>query len=127
VRVLITNAYQLRRFQVLGGPSWIDSDGYDIEANANTGGGITKGQTWEMLKSLLQDRFKLKIHFETRELPAFVLEAAKSGPKLQSPKEGSCATPDPNTPGTRTSSPLAARLQYQLAGQVLGWLEVIFQ
>ena len=105
VRLLIGNAYQLRRFQILGGPSWIDSDGYDIEAKANIGDAVTARQTWEMLQSLLQDRFKLKVHFETRETPVYVLETAKNGLKLQSPKEGSCATPDPNTPGTGASSP----------------------
>lgn len=93
VRLLIQNAYQLRRFEVLGGPSWIDSEGYDIDARPAAGGEITRAQTWEMLQSLLEERFALRTHLETRELPLYVLEVEKSGPKLPVPKEGACTPP----------------------------------
>jgi uncharacterized protein (TIGR03435 family) len=63
-----------------------------------------------MLQSLLEDRFKLKVHRETKELPAYTLTAAKSGFKLPPPKEGDClgANPDGLTsysPGTRMAPP----------------------
>jgi uncharacterized protein (TIGR03435 family) len=47
-----------------------------------------------MLQSLLEDRFQLKYHRETRELPVYALAVAKSGPKLPAPKEGGCVKPD---------------------------------
>ncbi len=98
VRLLIQNAYQLRGFQILGGPTWAGSDGYDIEAAPTPGNAVTVRQTWEMVKSLLQDRFKLKTHFETREMPVYVLEIAKNGPTLPSHKEGTCASPGSSVP-----------------------------
>src|SRR5215475_10803605 len=93
VRLLIQNAYQLRGFQVLGGPNWIDSDGYDIDARPTPEVEITKAQTWKMLQSLLEERFALRTHLETRELPLYLLEVEKSGAKLPVPKEGACTPP----------------------------------
>jgi bla regulator protein BlaR1 len=45
-----------------------------------------------MLQALLEDRFKLKVHRETREAPVYVLTVAKSGSKLEPFKEGSCVS-----------------------------------
>jgi uncharacterized protein (TIGR03435 family) len=94
---IIRNAYNsIRPFVLQGGPDWIDSDRYDIEAKAE--GNPTEPQMMLMLQSLLADRFKLKVHLETRELPAYALTVAKGGPKLRQFKEGSCVTRDPNVP-----------------------------
>ena len=71
-----------------GGPGWIDSDRYQITAKAEG----TPGQDMmrgPMLQALLEDRFKLKVHRESREVPAYALTVAKNGPKLQSFQEGS--------------------------------------
>ena len=86
--------------QVVGGPAWINSEGYDIEAKpeANT----DPKQTWLMLQTLLADRFKLRLHRETRELPVYDLTAAKNGLKLPAPKEVDCVSfPPGTTPQTR--------------------------
>jgi uncharacterized protein (TIGR03435 family) len=102
--LLIQRAYAVQAFQVVGGPAWINSPGYDIEAKpeANT----DRKQMWLMLQTLLADRFKLTLHRETRELPVYDLTAVKRGPKLPVPKEVSCIsqppdapTPPPHTPG----------------------------
>jgi len=96
---LIGNAYRVPSYRMLGGPDWISSDRFDIQARAE--GNPSKDQIMLMLQTLLADRFKLKVHSETRELPAFTLTAAKSGIKLQPWKEGSCVTIDPfNPPAT---------------------------
>jgi uncharacterized protein (TIGR03435 family) len=81
--------------QVIGGPAWINSEGYDIEAKSaeNT----DPNQIWLMWQSLLADRFKLRLHRETRELPGYVLTAAKSGFKLPAAKEASCVSFPPGT------------------------------
>jgi uncharacterized protein (TIGR03435 family) len=106
VRMLIYNAYQLRPYQVVGGPGWIDSDGYDIDVRATTAQkNVTPQQTFAMIQSLLEDRFMLQFHRETRELPVYSLQVSKTGPKLQSPKEGSCINSDPNTPGAPIPTP----------------------
>ena len=88
MRNVILNAYG-PSLQLFGAPDWIDSDRYDIEAKAE--GNPTWEQMQPMLQALLEDRFKLKIHRETRELPVYLLTVAKGGPKLKQSKEGSCA------------------------------------
>jgi uncharacterized protein (TIGR03435 family) len=93
---LIGNAYGVRRNQIVGGPGWMDSDRFDIEARAE--GSPSKDQLMLMLQTLLEDRFKLRVHLETRELPVFILTAAKGGVKLKPWQEGSCVTIDPFNP-----------------------------
>jgi uncharacterized protein (TIGR03435 family) len=107
LRLLMQNAYGVQAFQISGGPGWIQSDGYDIEAKGD--GKASRDETFLMLRSLLEDRFQLKLHRETKELPVYALTVAKGGLKLQPPKEGSCIPVDPNgtlpppsnTPGQR--------------------------
>ena len=82
--------------QVVGGPSWINTDGYDIEAKPE--GNTDQKQMWLMLQTLLADRFKLSMHRETRDLPVYDLKAVKSGPKLPAPKEVDCVSFPPGTP-----------------------------
>ncbi len=112
LRYFIQNAYDLKPFQISGGPSWINSAHYDIDAKAD--GDPNRSQRRLMMQALLQDRFKLKVHRETRQLPVYELIVAKGGPKLAEPKEGSCTASDPNessfppTPG-----------QLQACGRVL--------
>jgi uncharacterized protein (TIGR03435 family) len=85
---LIQRAYGVDAYQVVGGPAWINSDGYNIEAKPETN--TDQKQMWLMLQTLLADRFKLGLHRETRELPVFALTATKGGPKLAAPKGGAC-------------------------------------
>jgi bla regulator protein BlaR1 len=100
---VIDNAYGVReRFLLLGGPDWIDSDRYDIEAKAE--GEPGKDQIMKMLQTLLAERFKLTVHREMRELPVYTLTVGKSGPKLTQFKEGSCVDYDPNNPPPAASA-----------------------
>jgi uncharacterized protein (TIGR03435 family) len=80
-----------------GGPVWIDSDRYQIAAKAEG----TPGQETmrgPMLRALLEDRFKVKVHRETREVPVYSLTVAKNGPKLKAFQEGSCVILDSSKP-----------------------------
>ena len=93
LRFLIRQAYGVDDDEILGGPNWIKSKTYDVEAKA--GGAdvveLTKLSLDErraMLQPLLTDRFKLAIHRETRELPIYALVVAKKGPKLKEAKPG---------------------------------------
>jgi uncharacterized protein (TIGR03435 family) len=91
LRTLIGAAYQGNppTGQLVGGPAWIDSDLWDIEAKAPEGSvppNTTFGfppQMILMLQSLLEDRFQLKLHRETREAPIYDLTIVKGGPKLK--------------------------------------------
>ena len=84
-----------------GGPDWARSDRYQINAKpeGNPRPEMIQGP---MLQALLEDRFKLKIRRETRDVPVYALIAAKGGPKLQKFKEGSCTkAPPPPAPGQK--------------------------
>jgi uncharacterized protein (TIGR03435 family) len=94
--MLIQNAYAVQASQVVGGPPWINSEGYDIEAKPERN--TDRNRMWLMLQTLLADRFKLALHRETRELPLYTLTLTKSGLKQPPPNEGSCVTIDPNAP-----------------------------
>jgi uncharacterized protein (TIGR03435 family) len=80
---LTEDAYNLRRDQISGGPSWIDSDRYDVIAKAEGEGALAGDKAMQMLQALLADRFQLKLHRETRETPVYELVVGKNGPKLK--------------------------------------------
>jgi len=90
----ITNAYGVPRYLVVGAPDWVTADRYNIEAKAE--GSPTEMQMMPMLQSLLEERFSLKTHRETREMPVFILTAPK-GAKLP-PSKVDCVRYDPNAP-----------------------------
>ncbi len=66
-----------------------------------------------MLQALLEDRFQLKIHRETREGSVYFLDVARGGPKLRSFTEGSC-TPWPTPPPPQLTKEYCSRLIYGL-------------
>ena len=68
--------------QVIGGPAWITKDHFDIEAKPSAGHRPDQPEMQLMLRSLLEDRFQLKVHREMREVPTYDLVVAKEG-KLQ--------------------------------------------
>ena len=101
LRIMMYNAYTLQDYQIIGGPAWIRSDGYDIEAKAGDPN-ATRDQIFLMLRSLLEERFQLKTHREMRELPVYNLAVSRGGSKLKPTKEGGCLMP---TPGQRMPPP----------------------
>jgi uncharacterized protein (TIGR03435 family) len=81
-------AYNVHPSQVLGGPGWVDTDKYDIVAKP-VGGGLLDGeQIKAMLRTLMADRFQLKLRHETKELPVYALTIGKNGPKMKARTEG---------------------------------------
>src|ERR1700736_6321462 len=71
-------AYRVKLYQI-SGPDWLASDRFDISATFPPG--APTSQLPEMMQSLIEDRFKVKIHREKKDLPVYVLEVAKGGPK----------------------------------------------
>ena len=66
--------------EFIGGPDWISTDRFDIEGSVE--GTPTQDQMLEMLRSLLADRFKLAVHRETRQMPAYSLTLARGDGRL---------------------------------------------
>ena len=77
---IIEMAYDVRDFQVSGGPGWLSSQPWDISARSASDEGMNEIR--RRLQALLAQRFQLKIHRETRELPAYALTVGRGGPKL---------------------------------------------
>jgi uncharacterized protein (TIGR03435 family) len=72
-----------------GGPAWIDSERFDIVAKADMDQGEIKPGQWAlMIQALLEDRFKLAFHKETKEMQVYALVVGKNPPKIQPSKEG---------------------------------------
>jgi len=80
VRQLVLFAYDLRSYQVVGGPAWIPSNRFEISARA--GGEVTPAVARQMLKNLLRDRFRLRAHIETRQADVHVLVVARDDGRL---------------------------------------------
>src|SRR6185369_12081254 len=88
LRLLIKTAYGVHDSQIAGGPSWIDSDRWDINAKAEgyKDAAPFRDQARLMVRPLLADRFKLLMHHEQRELPVYALVLAKAnefGPRSE--------------------------------------------
>jgi len=79
---LISFAYKVQLKQIVDGQPWMATDRFDIEALPDAEGVPNTHQIEVMIRKLLADRFQLKFHHEQREMSAYVLEVAKSGPKL---------------------------------------------
>ncbi|HJT88782.1 MAG TPA: TIGR03435 family protein [Bryobacteraceae bacterium] len=99
LRQLIASAYQLTwdaPQEISGGPAWTKAERFDISAKIDG----NPGQYPAMMQQLLADRFQLRVHRATRELPVYPLEVARGGPKLQ-PGSEDAPSPDPTSPNTR--------------------------
>jgi uncharacterized protein (TIGR03435 family) len=90
VKLLIRAAFQIQNAQIAGGPAWLETDRYDIEAKTGLPEKPGPDEMSPLLRSLLTDRFNLKSHREMREstVYALVLEKnQKGGPKLKAKAE----------------------------------------
>jgi bla regulator protein blaR1 len=83
LKQLVMTAYDLQNFQISGATGWIDSDRYDVEAKAAANTNPSREDVLSMVQSLLTDRFKLRIHRETKEETQFVLQVARTGLKIK--------------------------------------------
>ena len=116
---LIEYAYELTAPQIVGGPEWIRSSRFAIDAKA--AGTPSRAEMRLMVRALLAQRFNLKTHSETRELPVYILERVRPngplGPALRVTPTSECAAPvvslgsppDPNSPppcGVLSASPV---------------------
>jgi uncharacterized protein (TIGR03435 family) len=87
VRGMIGWAHHVLAAQVKGGPDWIDSEPYYVDARAENPEAGPE-QIRAMLETLLADRFKLTVHRETQEGQVYDLVVGKNGPKLEDAKDG---------------------------------------
>jgi uncharacterized protein (TIGR03435 family) len=91
LRLLIMVAYRLKTDQVAGGPEWMNTDTFDMNAKAERPSSAEDLHL--MLQNLLVERFKLRFHRETKELPVYVLSVDKNGPKMTPHEAASAGDP----------------------------------
>jgi uncharacterized protein (TIGR03435 family) len=91
LKELIRLAYQVKEYQI-SAPAWMTAEKYEIVANMPPG--ATHSQAPEMLRTLLESRFHLQLHRETKKMPVYAVVAVKGGPKL--------------TPATGPANPIRA-------------------
>ncbi len=89
---LINFAYGLHAKQITGGPDWIRTDKYDLQAKPDIDGRPSDRQLKSMVAKLLTDRFQLTFHREKKELAVYAITVAKGGQKL-TPSDGSSNLP----------------------------------
>ncbi len=100
LKLLIAAAYNLSPKVISGGPTWMDSDHYDILALTPGDTKPSRDEQMAMLRNLLADRFALTFHRESKEFSIYALEVTKDGPKHGSAsapglKESTAAPTDP--------------------------------
>jgi bla regulator protein blaR1 len=128
--ILIEQAYDVRDFQISGGPGWVNSDRYDVMAKTERGNAAPPDagnfqdprkqmeQQRERLRALLTDRFRLKIRRDTKEMQAYALTPAKGGPKLKESKvEEPTPVPDGSKAPQRPRGPMIRIGRGQITGQ----------
>lgn len=96
LKLLILAAYRVPFFEISGGPDWLNSARFDV--NAKAAGEVDQDRGALMLQALLEDRFQLKAHRETKDLPIYALVPAKNGPRLRDSKGSACTTYDFGNP-----------------------------
>jgi uncharacterized protein (TIGR03435 family) len=128
LRALLEFAYGLPRKQILGGPAWLDSTMFDMDAKSDASvdaqlhalpAELARHQKQLMVQSLLAERFGLAAHQETRELPIFGLVIAKGGPKFKPEDNGTTIDPGRSRLHVAGSDDTLGLLARELA-QVLG-------
>ena len=100
LRQLISIAYKFPLNDIAGGPGWINTDRFDIEAKPEEGFMPTPEQSQQMLQALLEERFGLKVEHQTKNGPIYALVVAKGGPKGKL-KLSADQTPVPERPQGR--------------------------
>ena len=93
VQHLIRFAYHVRDFQIAGGPSWINSERFDVTAKPLAGPPRDFfDKPLPPLQDLLREKFQLKLHRETRELLVYTLTVSKYGGEMRRSKVATCAS-----------------------------------
>lgn len=90
LRTYLMTAFQVRPEQIVGGPAWLRTERYNL--NAKAGKPSTLDQLHTMLQNLLIERMKLRYHIEKKEMAAEVLSVAKNGPKSLKPHPDATGT-----------------------------------
>jgi uncharacterized protein (TIGR03435 family) len=96
LKELMVEAWQVQYSQIAGGPAWLGSDMFDVEAKSEQP--VGRDQSRLMLRALLSERFKLAVHTEKKEMRVYTLRTIKGASKLH-PVEDAASGPPKSAPG----------------------------
>lgn len=114
---LITFAYGIHVRQVTGGPGWLETEKYDLSAKPDQPGIPNADQVRTMLQKLLTERFELAFHRDKKELSAYTITLAKTGPKLTKSETGG------NLPGFGGRGPGSIGVQNSTMAEFASFLQ----
>ncbi len=89
LRGIVVQSFRTQRDMVVGIPGWAETERYDI-VGKGPDPKMTNPEVWEMMRSLLIERFHMKFHVENREMPVWALTIAPRGLKLTPGENGEC-------------------------------------
>lgn len=89
-KLVMMLAYDVQESQISGGPGWLDTEKWDIDAQRDDREPHSVEETRRMLQTLFEQRFSLQVHRSTEPRPAYLLTVSKGGPKFKArEQEGS--------------------------------------
>jgi uncharacterized protein (TIGR03435 family) len=129
LKMLIQQAYGVEENQVIGFPNGLNSERYDIEAKVDSSDvaklhDLDPHQRMRMLQPVLTERFQLKVHRETRDLPVYELVVGKGGPKFHEAKPGDTYPNGIKGPDGHSGPGLVWIQDGQLTCQAVGTVEL---
>ena len=119
IKLLIRQAFELQDLQIAGAPAWLETERYDVEAKTGRPEKITPDRMPQLMQDLLAERFRLKFHRETRDIPVYALVIAKGGTKLKQASDGEGAGMNTH-PCSRTSRTIATATTMDLLAKYIG-------
>lgn len=110
LRLLIDMAFGVNGSQDHRMPGWIDSDSARYDINAKAEGEATRDEIFAMLRTMLEERFKLQAHREKKEVTVYALKVAKGGPKISEDHSSVCAVINPGDLAPETRQPICGMI-----------------
>lgn len=122
LRRLLMTAYNVQGFRIIGGPDWLSSRCWELQAKPDRA--ASPVEVRPMLRALLEERFRLHTHAETRKLPVYTLAADRKGSKVPTTKDATARPTIQTSPGSirmtnAASATFAGQLSYALGRPVI--------
>ena len=114
VRAMLLFSYGLHKTQIVGGPSWIETERWDVQGVPDVPGHPNLKQAQILTRKLLEERFGLKVHKETKEMAVYAISVAKGGEKMAR------SVGDPNGTPDETESSNGGQVTMRMTNMSLG-------
>jgi uncharacterized protein (TIGR03435 family) len=114
VETMLLFAYGIHKTQIVGGPSWIESERWDVQGVPDVPGHPNLKQAQTLTRKVLEERFGLKVHKETKEMAVYAVSVAKGGEKMAR------SAGDPNGSPDETESSNSSQVTMRMTNILMG-------